>query len=33
VLGTAIQQRVSERAISGLFALLLLAIAVELIVK
>jgi uncharacterized membrane protein YfcA len=33
VLGTAIQQRVSQRAISGLFALLLVVIAVELIVK
>jgi len=32
VLGTAIQQRVSQRAISGLFALLLVVIAVELIV-
>ncbi|MGN6276426.1 MAG: sulfite exporter TauE/SafE family protein [Solirubrobacterales bacterium] len=33
VLGTAIQQRIPQRAVSYLFALLLLAIAVELIVK
>ena len=31
VAGTAIQQRIPERAISGLFAVLLFAIAVELI--
>lgn len=31
--GTALQQRVPERAISGLFALLLGAIAIELILK
>jgi uncharacterized protein len=33
VLGTAIQQRIPQRAVSYLFALLLLAIAAELIVK
>jgi uncharacterized membrane protein YfcA len=32
ILGTALQQRVPERAISGLFALLLVVIAVELII-
>lgn len=32
ILGTAIQQRVPQRAISGLFALLLVAVAVELII-
>jgi uncharacterized protein len=32
VLGTAVQQRISQRAISLLFALLLVAIAVQLIV-
>lgn len=32
VLGTALQQRLPERAISGLFALLLVVIAVELII-
>ena len=33
VLGTAIQQRISQRAVSYLFALLLVAIAVELILS
>jgi uncharacterized membrane protein YfcA len=33
VLGTAIQQRIPQRAVSYLFALLLVAIAVELILK
>jgi uncharacterized protein len=33
IAGTALQQRVSERAISGLFALLLVAIAAELIIR
>jgi uncharacterized protein len=33
VLGTAIQQRIPQRAVSYLFALLLIAIAVELILK
>ena len=33
VVGTALQQRIPERAISGLFALLLLVIAVELIAR
>jgi len=33
LLGTAIQQRIPQRAVSYLFALLLVAIAVELIVK
>lgn len=32
VLGTALQQRIPERAISALFALLLVAIAIELII-
>jgi uncharacterized membrane protein YfcA len=32
ILGTAIQQRISQRAVSYLFALLLVAIAVELII-
>ena len=32
IAGTALQQRIPERAISGLFALLLVVIAVELIV-
>jgi uncharacterized membrane protein YfcA len=33
LLGTAIQQRIPQRAVSYLFALLLVAVAVELIVK
>jgi uncharacterized protein len=33
VLGTAIQQRIPQRAVSYLFALLLVAIAIELILK
>jgi hypothetical protein len=33
VLGTAIQQRIPQRAVSYLFALLLVAVAVELILK
>src|SRR3954451_24205932 len=33
VMGPAIQQRISQRAVSFLFALLLVAIAIELIVK
>jgi uncharacterized membrane protein YfcA len=33
VLGTAIQQRIPQRAVSYLFALLLVAIAIELVVK
>ena len=33
VLGTAIQQRIPQRAVSYLFALLLVAIAVELILS
>lgn len=33
LIGTAIQQRIPQRAVSYLFALLLVAIAVELIVK
>lgn len=33
VIGTAVQQRISQRAISLLFAALLVAVAVELIVK
>jgi uncharacterized membrane protein YfcA len=33
VMGTAIQQRIPQRAVSYLFALLLVAIAIELIVK
>ena|SRR5215213_2491511 len=32
LIGTAVQQRISERAVSLLFALLLIAIAIELIV-
>lgn len=31
-LGVALQQRISERAVSGLFALLLVAVSVELII-
>jgi hypothetical protein len=33
VLGTAIQQRLAERVVAGLFALLLLAVALELIIR
>ncbi|MGB7589112.1 MAG: sulfite exporter TauE/SafE family protein [Solirubrobacterales bacterium] len=33
VLGTAIQQRISQRAVSFLFAVLLVAVAIELIVQ
>ncbi len=33
VLGTAIQQRISQRAVSLLFAVLLVAVAIELIVR
>jgi uncharacterized protein len=33
VMGTAIQQRISQRAVSLLFAGLLIAIAIELIVR
>lgn len=33
IAGTALQQRIPQRAISGMFAVLLVAIAIELIVK
>ena len=33
VIGTAVQQRVSERVVAGMFSVLLLAVAVELVVS